>query len=101
MITITPNLITATGSDFRTENKKHLDAINSLMDGRLTEDVINYTIAGRSISKMLPKDLLDLKVFYESRVNEEVRIERKQSRNLKYIYKDLYEPAILNQKRIL
>lgn len=73
-IDILPNFAAASsGYDARTNVKKILDAINALLEGRFDADVENYSIAGRSLTKMSLTDLMDARAKYQSLYNQELR----------------------------
>jgi hypothetical protein len=65
--------------------KKVLDAIEALMEGRTVSDVENYTIAGRSLTKMSVDDLIKwrnkYKAEYLAEQANENRIQGKASGN--------------------
>lgn len=72
---VLPNLFSGTASaasDQRTHNRKTLDAIKAVIEGRATVDQQEYTIAGRSLKRTPMADLLMLLNFYETRVNAEI-----------------------------
>lgn len=72
-IVILPNLTSATSeADFRSHAKKSLDAIEALLEGKTTGDVLSYSIAGRSISKMSPTELTSWRDYYLSEYQEEL-----------------------------
>jgi hypothetical protein len=64
------------GYDTRTLNRRILDALNDLIEGKAIDDVASYSIAGRSISLMPIKDLLD----WRDRYAQYVRAEEKQEK---------------------
>jgi hypothetical protein len=53
-----------------------LAAIESVLEGRITADVEQYTIAGRSITKIPVEELLKLRSLYRSEVNAEKAADR-------------------------
>jgi len=57
-------------------NKKMLDAIEAVLEGRVTSDVEAYQIAGRSITKISITELKDLHAYYLGKVNQEEDQER-------------------------
>jgi hypothetical protein len=64
---------TATAAnDQRSHNRKALDAIKAVMEGRASVDQQEYTIAGRSLKRTPMADLIMLLNFYEARVNGEI-----------------------------
>lgn len=60
------------GTDPRSHAKIMLDKIESLMEGRADDDVDNYAIAGRSITKMSVDELLNWRSFYRGEVQSEL-----------------------------
>ena len=70
----------ATGTaDPRTHAKTMLDKIESLLEGKADSDVANYSIQGRSLSKMSVDELLTWRNYYKSEVQRELREERKRN----------------------
>jgi hypothetical protein len=61
--------------DTRTNAKICLDAIDAVMLGKATRDVMQTTIAGQSIGRMSWAELLSAKSFYQDRVDSEVAAE--------------------------
>ena len=59
------------GDDQRSANKVTLDLIKSVLDGRVTDGLDAYTIAGRSVSKMPISELIQLRDYYTALVNRE------------------------------
>jgi hypothetical protein len=75
-ITILPDITQAvSATDLRSHAKKVLDAIESLLEGKSTADVLSYSIAGRSISKMNPEELIKWRSFYKTEYEREVEAE--------------------------
>ena len=71
-IEILPNISAADSQvDFRSHAKKVLDALESLIEGKATSDAASYSIAGRSISKMTPEELIKWRSFYLSEYQTE------------------------------
>lgn len=62
--------------DRRSHCKKVLDAIEALIEGRATADVSQYSIAGRSIVKMAPEELLRWRSFYKTEYQAELDAEK-------------------------
>lgn len=72
VITILPNPATADATtDYRSDNKKNLDAIDAVLANVVTSDVQSYKINGREIVKMRRAELLQLRGFYAQRYKEE------------------------------
>ena len=65
-------------SDLRSHNQKVLEAIEALIEGRASNDVASYTIAGRSLAKIPLKELIDLRKYYKDLVREEQGQSRKK-----------------------
>jgi hypothetical protein len=73
-LTILPDLTQAgSTTDLRSHAKKVLDAIEALLEGKT--DVISYSIAGRSISKMTPTELIKWRSFYKTEYQRELEAE--------------------------
>lgn len=62
--------------DKRSHAKTVLDAIEALIEGRATSDVAQYSIAGRSIVKMSPEELLKWRSFYRMEYQAEMDAEK-------------------------
>lgn len=65
-----------TGKDLRTHAQKVLEAIKALLEGRFTDDASSYSVAGRSITKLTPLELIETKHEYERIVIAELRQNR-------------------------
>lgn len=61
-IYVTPNLVTTT--TLETHASRTLKIINAAIEGRLTADMENYSIAGRQITKIASEKLYILKGYY-------------------------------------
>jgi len=76
-ITIKQNLAAvSTAYDGRTHIKRVLDAIEARIEGRMTDDVESYQIAGVSISKIPMNELIRYRQQYISWYQEELAAER-------------------------
>lgn len=62
--------------DPRSQVKRTLDAINDVIAGRATSDTVSYSIAGRSLTKMSPADLIALQSHYAQLYAQELREEQ-------------------------
>lgn len=62
---------TTTAQDFRSHAERMLDAIERVMEGRAGSDLHAYQIAGMSITKMMPRDLMGWRDYYRSQVANE------------------------------
>ncbi|MBD8894032.1 hypothetical protein [Roseibium litorale] len=67
---ILPNLATATG-DHRSHNERMLSQIEALIEGRAKSDVANYSIAGRTLTKLSPEELTKWAATYRRLVRKE------------------------------
>lgn len=63
-------------TDPRTHAKTMLDKIESLLEGKADSDVMNYSIQGRSLTKLTIKELMEWRKFYRAEVFEEEKAER-------------------------
>jgi hypothetical protein len=61
----------ATNADRRSHAEITLDKIKAMIEGRADDDVMNYTIAGRSVGKMSPSELIEWRNHYEAEVAAE------------------------------
>ncbi len=74
IIKILPNFATAsTGYDDRSHAKKVLDALEATILGKASKDQLSYSIAGRSIERMAPSELLKWRDHYKAEFNAEER----------------------------
>lgn len=73
---IWPDFATAAASDQRSHAKKVLDAIESVLENRATQDQMSYSIAGRQLSRTPIPDLVGLRDRYRAEVAREERLER-------------------------
>jgi hypothetical protein len=64
------------GYDARSQCKRTLDAVNSLLEGRASSDVSSYSIGGRSISKMAISELILWKSKLEAQYAGEIAADR-------------------------
>ena len=70
---VLPNLaIEDANYDARSHAQKCLDAINLVLEGKASRDVLNTTIAGQSVGRMSFRELLEAKAYYESIVANEL-----------------------------
>ena len=75
---VIPDLSSST-ADPRTHAKIVLDAIESVIEGRASQDQMSYSIAGRSLSRMSVDDLLTFRNRYKAEViNEERKLRVKE-----------------------
>ena len=81
-LVVKPNLATAQGDyDPRSLAKKCLDAIEAVLMGRASRDVLNTTIAGQSIGRMTPEQLLGLRDAFRAEYQaEQARLEAAQGK---------------------
>lgn len=57
-----------TSQDARSHAEKVLEAIEALIEGRATKDVSSYSIAGRSLTRMTPDELVKWRSTYRAEV---------------------------------
>ena len=74
-IEVKDNLFADTG-DTRSHAKKMLDKIESVLENRADADVMSYSIAGRSLAKMSPQELVEWRDYYRREYNKEIKKER-------------------------
>ena len=71
-LSIEPDLTQQTGSyDTRSHAKKCLDAIEAVLEGKATRDVLNTTIAGQSVGRLTPEQLIAFRSYYLAEVAAE------------------------------
>jgi hypothetical protein len=58
----------SSGYDTRTHARICLDAIEAVMEGKATRDVLNTTIAGQSIGRLTPDQLIAFRAYYRAEV---------------------------------
>lgn len=61
--------------DPRTHNQIMLQKLESLLEGKADSDVSSYSIAGRSLNKLGPAELLEWRDYYKREVASEKRAE--------------------------
>jgi hypothetical protein len=61
--------------DPRSHNEIMLQKLESLLEGKADSDVSSYSIAGRSLNKLGPAELLDWRDYYKREVASEKRAE--------------------------
>ena len=66
-------------ADPRSHAQIALDAIESVLESRASQDQMSYSIAGRSLSRMSPDELFTFRDQYRSEVVKEKRIERRNN----------------------
>lgn len=75
-VEILPDLTQATlTTDNRSHAKKVLDAIEAVLEGKSSSDLISYSIGGRSVSKMMPEELIKWRSFYKTEYERELEAE--------------------------
>jgi hypothetical protein len=72
VLEVTPN--PAGGTDTRTTARRHLDAINAVLDGRITKDVESYSIEGRALTRVPLEVLHKLRARYMAEAQAEDRL---------------------------
>ena len=77
-IEILPDFAAATtGYDDRAHVKKVLDALEAVILGKASKDQLSYSIAGRSISRLSPSEIIEWRNTYRA---EYLRLEREAGR---------------------
>jgi len=61
--------------DPRSHNEIMLQKLESLLEGKADSDVSSYSIAGRSLNKLGPAELLEWRDYYKREVASEKRAE--------------------------
>lgn len=74
-VEILPNLA-AGAADLRSTDRKMLEALEALAVGKATKDQLSYSIAGRSITRLNPDELIRWTDYYRARVAREEAAER-------------------------
>ena len=72
---------TSSTGDLRSHAKKMVDNIQAVLEGRIDSDVENYTIGGRSISKIPITELVTLLNTYEEKLEEEEKKRRHDNKH--------------------
>lgn len=80
-VTVKQNLITATTYDFRTHAQKTLEAINSAIEGRASQNVLSLQIStpggsSKALQYLSMDELIKAKNFYQSLVDSELQQEK-------------------------
>ena len=63
-------------ADPRSDAQKNLELIEDILYNRVQGDVSSYSVAGRSLSKLFPDNLITFRDFYKGQVVMEERKER-------------------------
>ena len=63
-------------TDPRSDAQKNLDLIEDVLYNRVQGNVSSYSVAGRSLSKLSPEELISLRDFYKRQVVMEIRNQR-------------------------
>ena len=71
-VIIRPNFATqGSGYDDRSHAKKTLDALEAVILGKASKDQLSYSIAGRSIARLSPTELIEWRNIYRAEYNAE------------------------------
>ena len=62
--------------DTRTHAEKCLDAIEAVLEGKASKDILSTVIAGQSISRLTPQQLMEWRAYYRDEVAAEQAKER-------------------------
>ena len=68
----------SSGYDARSHAQKTLDALEAVILGKASKDQLSYSIAGRSLSRMGPDEIISWRNTYRTEVAEEKRRERRK-----------------------
>ena len=71
-ITVKDNYFGSTG-DTRSHAKIMVDKLESLIEGKADSDVSSYAIAGRSLNKLTPEELITWYNFYKAKYQQEIK----------------------------
>lgn len=66
----------ANGADPRTHAEIMLDKIESLLEGKADSDVANYSVAGRSLTKLSFAELVEARDYYKAELQKQKVAER-------------------------
>lgn len=64
------------GHDNRSHVKKVLDLLEATIEGKASQDQLSYSIAGRSLARMSPIELLDWRQRYQTEYKKELAMEK-------------------------
>lgn len=67
----------AAAVDARSHAQTILDAIDATLENRATHDQLAYTIGGRSLQRLTPRELREWRAEYQNRVRQEIAKERR------------------------
>ncbi|KZL00447.1 MULTISPECIES: hypothetical protein [unclassified Pseudovibrio] len=70
---VLPDLASGDAIDLRSHNRRMLEQIEALLEGRAKSGVASYEIAGRKLTKLTPKELADWHTHYRKLVRIEDR----------------------------
>ncbi|KZL21128.1 hypothetical protein PsAD2_00412 [Pseudovibrio axinellae] len=86
---VLPNLWAGDLPDARSHNRRMLDQIEALLEGRAKSNVAAYEIAGRKLTKLSPKELADWHTHYRKllAIEERKRTGRASHRFIKVGFK--------------
>jgi hypothetical protein len=73
---VKPNLALLDSYDGRSHVKKTLDALEATILGKASRDQLSYSIAGRSLSRLNPTELLKWRDVYRAELVREINRER-------------------------
>lgn len=75
-LTINPDFATASVGDYRSSVTITITNLYAVIQGKASSDQLHYSIRGRSLSRMSPKELTDWLDFYEELLDREIRREQ-------------------------
>jgi hypothetical protein len=74
-IEVKPNLALIDSFDGRPHVKRVLDSLEATILGKASRDQLSYSIAGRSLSRLSPSELLEWRDVYKAEYNRMLRAE--------------------------
>lgn len=81
-VEVTPDYANLESADLRTHAEKVLEALEAVIEGKASADQLTYSIAGRSISRYSPDEILQWRDSYQAEVNKERRdLNKEQGRS--------------------
>lgn len=76
LLTVNPNISQSGNVDLRSHAKKCLDAIEAVLEGRATREILNSDVNGVKLERIPLADLLMLRDRYKQEYNRELKAEK-------------------------
>jgi hypothetical protein len=70
-VTVRPDIATAGPGAFQSWEEKTLVVVEAALSGQLTSGIVNYQIHGRSVGKIPPKELMEIRAALRSTVAQQ------------------------------